>query len=155
MAKQSKNQDWNIRNSALRENVQNEKPVRVIRGWKGDPVWSPDWGFMYCGLYEVVAAWVEAGKSGFDVIRFAFKRLPDQPPLVNGKGQVMPEPDYASEEWKGWEARLTDERADEILEIKKEETGSDVELRVPRRARTQKDRLYVKVEGSDDIYMAY
>jgi len=75
--------------------------------------------------------------------------------LINGKGEVMPEPDYESEEWKGWEARLTDERADEILEIKKEETTSDVELQIPRRARTQKERLYVKVEGSDDIYMAY
>ena len=59
------------------------------------------------------------GKSGFDVIRFAFKRLPNQEPLVNGKGERMPEPDYDSEEWKGWEARLTEERAAKVVPIKK------------------------------------
>jgi hypothetical protein len=60
-ARQSKNQDWNKSNRALRENVHNEKPVRVIRGYKGDSVWSPSEGFMYAGLYEVVACWVEQG----------------------------------------------------------------------------------------------
>src|ERR1700737_4333808 len=55
------------------------------------------------------------GKSGYEVIRFAFKRLPDQDPLVNGAGRAMPEPDYESEEWKGWGTRLTDERAEEVL----------------------------------------
>jgi hypothetical protein len=87
---------------------------------------------MYAGLYEVVACWIEAGmsfqcysnlgKSGYDVIRFAFKRLPGQAPLVNGKGEPMPEPDYESEEWKGWEVRMTDERAGEVVAIKKEES---------------------------------
>ena len=70
------------------------------------------------------------GKSGYDVIRFAFKRLPDQEPLVNGLGQPMPEPDYESEEWKGWEARLTNERAEEVVAIKKEE--SQVPEDIPR-----------------------
>jgi hypothetical protein len=87
---------------------------------------------MYAGLYEVVACWIEAGmslkcysnlgKSGYDVIRFAFKRLPGQAPLVNGNGEPMPEPDYDSEEWKGWEVRMTDERAGEVVAIKKEES---------------------------------
>lgn len=45
------------------------------------------------------------GKSGFDVIRFAFKRLPGQEPLINGQGEPMPEPDYGSEEWKSWKGR--------------------------------------------------
>jgi hypothetical protein len=62
------------------------------------------------------------GKSGFDVIRFAFKRLPGQEPLINGQGEPMPEPDYDSEEWKRWEGKLTDERAEEVLEFKKEES---------------------------------
>lgn len=48
-------------NIALRENVTNGKPVRVIRGYKGDPNWSPSEGFMYAGLYEVVACWIETG----------------------------------------------------------------------------------------------
>jgi SAD/SRA domain len=62
-SRQAKNQEWNRTNSGLRENVLNEKPVRVIRGAKGDPLWSPARGFMYCGLYEVVACWVEAGNT--------------------------------------------------------------------------------------------
>ena len=56
------------------------------------------------------------------MIRFAFKRLPDQEPLVNGKGDVILEPDYDSDEWKKWEGRLTDQRAYEVVEIKKEES---------------------------------
>jgi hypothetical protein len=56
------------------------------------------------------------------VIRFAFKRLPDQDPLVNGKGEIMPEPNYDGEEWREWEARLTNERADEVVALKKEDT---------------------------------
>jgi len=127
---QLSDQYWNKSNIALRENVTNEKPVRVIRGYKGDSTWSPSQGFMYAGLYQVVACWIEAGmslyeqqlmvgKSGYDVIRFAFKRLPDQEPLVNGKGERMPEPDYDSEEWKRWEGRLTEERAAKVVVIKK------------------------------------
>jgi len=62
-AGQSKHQDWNRNNSALRQNVINERPVRVLRGSKGNSFWSPEEGFIYCGLYEVVACWVEAGMS--------------------------------------------------------------------------------------------
>lgn len=42
-------------------NVMNEKPVRVIRGYKGDSFWGPKDGFSYSGLYEVVACWMEQG----------------------------------------------------------------------------------------------
>jgi hypothetical protein len=35
----------------------------VIRGYQGDPFWSPSEGFMYSGLYEVVACWTEQGTS--------------------------------------------------------------------------------------------
>lgn len=78
----------------------------------------------HAGLRKVVLheMGLTVGKSGFDVIRFAFKRLPDQEPLVNGEGEVMPEPDYDCEDWKRWEWRLTQQRADEVMEIKKEET---------------------------------
>ena len=93
------------------------------------------------------------GKSGFDVIRFAFKRLPDQPPLVDGKGEVMPEPNFDSEEWKGWEARLTDEH--EVLDIKKEE--SPVPEAQRRRAEIMSPkRSYIKVEEDlNNIWRAH
>ena len=54
------------------------------------------------------------------MIRFAFKRLPGQDPLVNGRGEAMPEPDYESVEWKTWEVHLTDERAEKVVAIKEE-----------------------------------
>lgn len=99
----------------------------------------------HVGLSKVPPSLVEIlmdeGKSGFDVIRFAFKRLRDQPPLVNGKGEVMPEPNYDREEWKGWEARLTAERAEEVLDIKKEETPAPGTPRVVSPKET-----YIKVE---------
>ena len=42
--------------------------------------------------------------------------------MVNGKGEIVPEPDYEGEEWKGWEAKLTSERAEEVVALKKEES---------------------------------
>jgi hypothetical protein len=47
-------------------NIKTERPVRVIRGRQGDPFWSPAEGFMYSGLYEVVACWTEQGNVPFD-----------------------------------------------------------------------------------------
>jgi len=65
------------------------------------------------------------------VIRFAFKRLPNQDPLVNGKGETVPEPDYEGEEWKGWESRLTRERAEEVVALKKEESPGPEHIAQP------------------------
>lgn len=56
------------------------------------------------------------------MIRFAFKRLPGQNPLLDGAGEIAEEPDYESEDWKGWEGRLTGERAEEVVAIKREES---------------------------------
>jgi hypothetical protein len=61
---------------------------------------------------------IDLGKSGYEVIKYAVKRLPNQDPLVNGKGEPMPEPDYDSEDWKTWETRLTEKRADEVVAFK-------------------------------------
>jgi hypothetical protein len=40
---------------------------------------------------------------------------------LEGNGEMAPEPDYDSEDWKGWEGRLTKARAEEIVAIKQEE----------------------------------
>jgi E3 ubiquitin-protein ligase UHRF1 len=68
MGPNSKHQDWNDRNSALRLSVVTEKPVRVIRGYKGDSVWGPKEGFTYSGLYEVVACWIEEGLNNLHAL---------------------------------------------------------------------------------------
>jgi len=87
------------------------------------------------------------GKSGFDVIRFAFKRLPGQDSLVDGHGNVAPEPDYDSEEWKGWMLRLTDERADKILATKKDESPAPETQQKPKQV---SERMPIKIEEEDE-----
>jgi hypothetical protein len=80
------------------------------------------------------------------VIRFAFKRLPGQDPLVNGLGGPVPEPDYDSEEWRGWERRLTQERAEEVVAIKKEESPAPQETSP---VTLKKKKIKVKKENID------
>ncbi|KAF4605246.1 hypothetical protein EYR40_004029 [Pleurotus pulmonarius] len=57
------------------------KPVRVIRGYKLKSKYAPSEGYRYDGLYVVEKAWMERGLQGFLVCKYAFKRLPNQPPL--------------------------------------------------------------------------
>jgi putative restriction endonuclease len=45
-------------------------PVRVIRGSTHTSEFSPQNGYSYAGLYSVVDAWEETGKSGFKICRF-------------------------------------------------------------------------------------
>jgi hypothetical protein len=87
------------------------------------------------------------GKSGFDVIRFAFKRLPGQKPLINGAGEPAAEPDYDSVDWINWESWLTDERADEVVAIKKEESPGPKEASIADSAAS--DVTYIKIEEDD------
>jgi putative restriction endonuclease len=53
-------------------------PVRVVRGPKGDPRYSPETGFRYDGLYRVDEHWSQIGRSGYRVWRFKLVRLSDQ-----------------------------------------------------------------------------
>jgi predicted restriction endonuclease len=53
-------------------------PVRVIRGAKGDPAYSPASGYRYDGLYRVADHWSKVGKSGFRVWQFRLMRLEEQ-----------------------------------------------------------------------------
>ncbi|KAF8922522.1 PUA-like domain-containing protein [Mucidula mucida] len=83
-APQSSDQDFdNNFNRTLQRSSETKKPVRVIRGYKLKSPYGPSEGYRYDGLYEVEKAWSEKGlnKGGFMVCKFAFKRLPGQPPL--------------------------------------------------------------------------
>ena len=53
-------------------------PVRVVRGFKGDPVHSPAVGYRYDGLYRVTDHWSKLGKSGFRVWQFRLERLSER-----------------------------------------------------------------------------
>lgn len=69
--KQTKDQDWNNRgNAGLLKNMSEGLPVRVIRGAKHKTCFSPKQGYEYAGLYSVLDAWQEIGKSSFKICRF-------------------------------------------------------------------------------------
>ncbi|KAG8766089.1 hypothetical protein FRC20_006768, partial [Serendipita sp. 405] len=70
-------------NRALQLSCETRKPVRVIRGYKLPSIYAPESGYRYDGLYVVERAWMEPGlnENGYKVVKYAFKRLPDQPPI--------------------------------------------------------------------------
>lgn len=68
--KQIKDQTWEKGNAGLLINMDQGLPVRVIRGSTHKSEFSPLKGYTYAGLYSVVDAWEETGKSGFKICRF-------------------------------------------------------------------------------------
>ncbi|THV04919.1 hypothetical protein K435DRAFT_961639 [Dendrothele bispora CBS 962.96] len=83
-APQSSDQTFEDRtNKALQRSSETKKPVRVIRGFKLKSKYAPSEGYRYDGLYTIEKAWMEKGLNpeGYLVCKFAFKRLPNQPPL--------------------------------------------------------------------------
>lgn len=91
-APQSSDQSFEDRNNAaLQRSVDTQKPVRVIRGFKGKvrSKYAPSEGYRYDGLYLVKKAWIEKGlnKGGFLVCKFAFVRMSGQEAIpVNDGG---------------------------------------------------------------------
>jgi putative restriction endonuclease len=64
-------QTWdNPGNAGLLKSMNEGLPVRVIRGSNHISEFSPNTGYKYAGLYSVVDAWEEKGKSGFKICRF-------------------------------------------------------------------------------------
>ncbi|KAI0706522.1 PUA-like domain-containing protein [Earliella scabrosa] len=61
------------RNASLWRSAEHKKPVRVIRGYKADPKFAPAAGYRYDGLYVVERAWMDEGKSGFKVCKYALR----------------------------------------------------------------------------------
>ena len=69
--KQVADQTWDNRgNAGLLKSMNEGLPVRVIRGYKHLSPLSPASGYLYAGLYSVVDAWQQTGKSGFKICRF-------------------------------------------------------------------------------------
>lgn len=69
--KQTTDQTWkNPGNAGLLKSMNEGLPVRVIRGFNHKSKFSPKNGYSYAGLYSVVDAWEEIGKSGFKICRF-------------------------------------------------------------------------------------
>lgn len=69
--KQVADQSWeNPGNAGLLVSMDSGFPVRVIRGSNHKSEYSPKEGYLYGGIYSVVDAWEEIGKSGFKICRF-------------------------------------------------------------------------------------
>lgn len=69
--KQIADQTWENRgNAGLAKSMNEGLPVRVIRGYQHNSPYSPKTGYTYAGLFSVVDAWQETGKSGFKICRF-------------------------------------------------------------------------------------
>lgn len=69
--KQIADQDWkNAGNAGLHTSWDRGLPVRVVRGHQHKSEYSPSEGYAYAGLYSVVDAWQEVGRSGFKICRF-------------------------------------------------------------------------------------
>ncbi|KAK9678085.1 hypothetical protein RND81_11G187000 [Saponaria officinalis] len=75
-------------NLALKNNMLEGLPVRVIRGHcsKSSYVGKV---YTYDGLYNVVNYWAEKGVSGFTVFKFRLKRLEGQPELTTTQVQFI------------------------------------------------------------------
>ena len=61
-------------NKALTVNIEQDIPVRVVRGFKLKSHYAPRTGYRYDGLYKVVKYWDEVGKSGYRVYRYKLVR---------------------------------------------------------------------------------
>lgn len=64
-------------NIGLAISCDNGRPVRVVRGAKGEPAHSPDHGYRYDGLFSVTRYWSQKGLDGFLVWQFELCRFPD------------------------------------------------------------------------------
>ncbi|KAF6169668.1 hypothetical protein GIB67_004060 [Kingdonia uniflora] len=75
-------------NLALKNNIEQNVPVRVIRGHgcKSSYVGKV---YTYDGLYKVTKYWAEKGNSGFTVFKFRLRRLEGQPVLTTNQVQCI------------------------------------------------------------------
>ncbi len=67
-------QVMNRGNLALKTSHERRLPVRVIRGWKGHPNFSPKSVFRYDGLYCVEEYHSRRGKAGYKIWLFKLTR---------------------------------------------------------------------------------
>ena len=67
-------------------------PVRVVRGARGDPRYSPKTGYRYDGLFRVEDFWDKTGRSGFRVVMYRLVKLATEPAAVLSPTPETPGP---------------------------------------------------------------
>ncbi|MCO5601117.1 hypothetical protein L7F22_055236 [Adiantum nelumboides] len=83
-------------NLALKNNMEQNLPVRLIRGNKTKKSYTGK-VYTYDGLYKVKKYWAEKGLSGFTVFKFLLSRMEEQPVLTTDQvhfvsGDIPSEP---------------------------------------------------------------
>jgi putative restriction endonuclease len=78
-------------NAALVNSELSGMPVRVIRGFKGEPKFSPRTGYRYDGLYRVADHWQERGISGFNMCFFTLIKIDSDEKAVFEERGRLPE----------------------------------------------------------------
>ncbi|MFI8093306.1 YDG/SRA domain-containing protein [Streptomyces sp. NPDC086080] len=80
-----RSQSWShTDNAALLLSYERAYPIRVIRGYEGDPRYSPSDSYRYDGLYEITEVRTATSKypapdgSPIDICQFDLRRLPDR-----------------------------------------------------------------------------
>ncbi|WCJ40240.1 Histone-lysine N-methyltransferase H3 lysine-9 specific SUVH4 [Euphorbia peplus] len=82
--RQIRDQKMERGNLALKNCVEQDTPVRVIRGHESASSYSGK-VYTYDGLYKVVQYWAEKGISGFTVFKFRLRRLEGQSTLTTNQ----------------------------------------------------------------------
>ncbi|GHB21986.1 hypothetical protein GCM10010377_09710 [Streptomyces viridiviolaceus] len=104
-----RSQSWSYTdNAALRLSYERGYPIRVIRGYEGDPRYSPSDSYRYDGLYEITDVRTTTSKypapdgSPIDICQFDLRRLPDpeqvQTPVERHVIEVLEELDDEQDE---------------------------------------------------------
>ncbi len=113
-------------NAALKTSADTKNPVRVIRGFKLDSPYAPPEGYRYDGLYVVERAWMAPGLTrGLKVCKYAFKRLPGQPPLPRNDEEAGEE--VVEDEVVGGDEEAAEDEVEEEGGSEAEESGSEAE----------------------------
>lgn len=78
--RQIEDQSWNASgNKGLLISEMHGLPVRITRGAGHKSEFSPDKGYKYGGLYQVIEHYYDRGKDGFGICRFKLKKLSLKP----------------------------------------------------------------------------
>lgn len=112
-APQSSDQSFgNGLNASLVRSEETQKPVRVVRGYKGKRPYAPPEGYVYSGLYRVERHWRERGLSGLLVCRYVLRRVEGQEELPVFLGQE----EEGEDDGEGGDGEGEDDRDEEEAE---------------------------------------
>ncbi|GMK54588.1 hypothetical protein CspeluHIS016_0111740 [Cutaneotrichosporon spelunceum] len=102
-------------NAALKTSAETKKPVRVMRGFKLLSPYASAEGYRYDGLYIVERAWMAPGLTKtLRVCKYAFKRLPGQPPLPRNDEETAGDVETARDADEAEEDELDGQAADDV-----------------------------------------